>query len=138
MSILMRMVLCLADQAHWKRMGDAFSGDSAGLSANEILGLSAVVLGLLLLVGTLKLIAQFADSKRTYQRPTWLFHQLCGAHRLNRRDRRALKNLAEHLELNQPALLFVKPEYFSSVDRFPDLEAEAGLLFDLRSRLFAR
>jgi hypothetical protein len=65
-----------------------------------------------------------------------LFRELCRAHRLNGAARRLLKSLAAARELENPALVFVKPECFEPADLPPQLASSAAELRQLFQRLF--
>jgi hypothetical protein len=65
-----------------------------------------------------------------------LFRELCRVHRLNGAARRLLKSLAAARGLENPALVFVKPECFEPADLPPQLAASAAELRQLFQRLF--
>ena len=114
-------------------LGDAFTGENARLSQQEMFALAGIAVGILLLVWFLYTWSRRQDHQRTYRRPNRLFGQLCAAHRLTRSDRNLLKRLAEHWQLAQPALLFVQPERFAA----ESLPAELADASALGERLFA-
>lgn len=46
--------------------------------------------------------------------PLGMLHELCKAHRVNRRGRRLLEQMAEAASLDHPAILFAGPEHLES------------------------
>lgn len=130
-------VLLQLDPTSWQRMGDAFRRDNAQLSQSETVSLLILALGAVVLVWFLHHYANRLQSKRTYHRPRRLFGQLCRAHRLRRRDRKLLRQLAEHWRLSQPALLFIRPENFATDALPPVLVKFRNEIADLGRRLFA-
>lgn len=145
MNLIALQFILLAERANWKSLGDGLSGDGAMLSTNELLGLCALAVGIVVLVSVLSKLSKMADSKKPYNEPKRLFRELCDAHQLSRKDRGALKNLAEYLQLSQPALLLVQPDSFPVQDwpaswpsSWPSkLAADAERLDAIYDRLFA-
>ena len=66
---------------------------------------------------------------RAAQDPRTLFHELCRAHRLSRRDRRLLWQAAVVYRLEHPALVFAIPHYVNQLagSAEPHADAYAGL-----------
>jgi hypothetical protein len=77
--------------------------------------------------------ARRTEVSKPYHNASRLFHDLCREHQLNWSERRALRKLANHLNVDPPALLFVQPECFSVTGLSPE---QAGQLDRLRRRLF--
>jgi hypothetical protein len=76
--------------------------------------------------------------QRTFKcnRPSRLFRDLCRAHRLDRGARHLLKSLAVARGLENPDLLFVKPECFDPAYLPPHLASSAAELRNLFQQLF--
>src|SRR4051812_21202904 len=101
---------------------------------------------LIILAGvTLLVICAFVWQlflRRRHQRDFWfdstsrLFADLCRAHKLNRSNRRLLKQLAIARGLGNATVLFVEPDHFDAADLPPELKASASDLRQLRHKLF--
>jgi hypothetical protein len=130
-------ILLLAEMPAWKHMGDAFNKKNAALSQSEVLSLAGLALGAVALIWLLHSYANRVQSTRTYNRPKRLFGQLCRAHRLRHKDRKLLWRLAEHLRHSQPAMLFIRPDDFTTEGLPADLEQHTREITELRRRLFA-
>ena len=62
-------------------------------------------------------LAVFASMNRTptiLNTPLGMLHELCKVHRVNRRGRRLLEQMAEVASLNHPAILFAGPEHLDA------------------------
>ncbi|HEY2411607.1 MAG TPA: hypothetical protein VGI40_05170 [Pirellulaceae bacterium] len=77
-----------------------------------------------------------AQRERNSNSPWQLFIDLCKAHKLSRRERRLLQRLAGQHPLDQPAMLFVEPSWFSADKIGPNCGCHFDELFRLRNRLF--
>jgi hypothetical protein len=127
----------LADQ---DRMQDLFRAFRA-TQARE--GIEEVVYGLLILAGVLVVIlflSRIIKSRRRregYTSPLGLFLNLCRAHKLKWRDRWLLWRLARTEQLNEPARLFLEPDWFAIGSLPGALRQHAAKLLNIRERLFA-
>jgi hypothetical protein len=114
----------------WERLGRLFNS-----GPYEVLILAAVTL---VVVATITW-QTFSNRRRRdfdYDRPPRLFADLCKAHKLNRSNRRLLKQLAAARGLKLPATLFVEPEFFDMTNLPAALQPSAKELRKLRHRLF--
>jgi hypothetical protein len=77
-------------------------------------------------------------TKRTFtcNSSSRIFRELCRVHRLNGPARRLLKNLAVARGLENPALIFVKPDCFDPADLPRHLAPSAAELRKLFQQLF--
>jgi hypothetical protein len=75
--------------------------------------------------------------QRESHSPWRLFVDLCSAHKLSLRQRRMLKQLARHHRLEQPAMLFVEPTWYSAEKVGQQWNRQFEDLDHLRQRLFA-
>ncbi|TWT75999.1 hypothetical protein Pla123a_27850 [Posidoniimonas polymericola] len=129
--------LILAQRANWERMGDRFSGEAAELQTEELLTLLAVVVGAGLLIWLLRVAARWQEGRLKRPNPRRLFNDLCRAHRLNRWERKLLREMGEGLGLRQPAEVFVRPDAFRASPLPPDAEAMPVAFKQLQKKLFA-
>ena len=77
------------------------------------------------------------ERQRNKHSPWRLFTDLCKAHKLSRRERRMVHRLAQELQLDQPAILFVEPWWYSAEKVGPTWEHRVEELDRLKQRLFA-
>jgi hypothetical protein len=78
-----------------------------------------------------------ADKERTTNSPQRLFTDLCSAHKLSRRERHLLKWLANAHRLDQPAMLFIEPSWYSAEKLGPTRNRYGDELDRLRQQIFA-
>ena len=112
-----------------------FDHQRADVGKIELILLIAVTL---LLAGTLiwQRISRRHQREFVCNSTSRLFSELCRAHRLDRSNRRLLKQLATALGLKYAALLFVEPEGFDMTSLPPALKSSASEIRQLRHRLF--
>jgi hypothetical protein len=80
----------------------------------------------------------FSTHRQRESNSPWrLFADLCSTHKLTGRQRRMLKRLAREHELDQPAMLFVEPTWYSAEKVGPGWRRQVEELDGLRQRLFA-
>ena len=108
---------CLAVADLGRAVSD-YSAKSKTLSGNYYLFLVVgfIILfwvGLLFKDKLLKLLSPQKPASGT------LFNDLCNYHRLNRNDKKWLKELAVMNNTDQPAMVFVKPEWFTGNTKKP-------------------
>jgi hypothetical protein len=77
-----------------------------------------------------------AHRDRNRHSPWQLFADLCNAHKLSRHDRHLLRRLAGQHRLDQPAMLFIEPSWFSA-EKLGPAWGHRDELEKLRQRLFA-
>ena len=77
-----------------------------------------------------------AQRERINHSPWRLFSDLCSAHKLSRRERQVLKRLASQHRLDQPAILFVEPSWFSAEKLGANWVRRGEEVDRLRQRLF--
>jgi len=77
------------------------------------------------------------QRERNSNSPWHLFLDLCKAHKLSRRERNLLQRLAQQYRLDQPAMLFIEPSWFTVEKAGPGWNDQFDELHRLRQRLFA-
>ncbi len=126
--------------AEQDRMQDLFRAFRA-TQAHE--GMDDVFYGLLILAGIvagmliLSLVIKSRRRRAGYVSPLGLFLTLCRAHKLKWKERWLLWRLARMEQLNEPARLFLEPEWYASYSLPGALRQRAGQLINIRDRLFA-
>jgi hypothetical protein len=102
-------------------------------------GVASIAEMALAIVVCLWMIARYfsAHQERSSKSPWRLFFDLCSAHKLSRRERNLLKQLASLHRLEQPAMLFVEPSCYSVEKLGPKWVRREEELDGLRQRLFA-
>lgn len=114
----------------WERLGRLFNS-----GPYEVMILAAVTL-LVIVAITWQTLSKRRRRDFEYDRPPRLFADLCKAHKLNRPNRKLLKQLAAARGLKLPAALFVEPEYFDMANLPAALQPSAKELRKLRHKLF--
>jgi hypothetical protein len=114
----------------WERLGRLFNS-----GAYEVLILAAVTLVVIVTI-TWQTLSKRRHRDFEYDRPPRLFADLCKAHKLNRSNRRLLKQLAAARGLKLAATLFVEPEFFDMTNLPAALQPLAKELRKLRHKLF--
>ena len=123
-------------QVAFERLGDRFRGQGAadyGISPWALAVVAAVAIGL-----AFYLARRFRASRKEESRfkPKQLFSELCGAHELNRKQRRILKKLAGRLHLRHPAALFLDATAIEQALRMPQFLDQHEELEAIEERLF--
>jgi hypothetical protein len=126
----------LLAQVSREQFGRGFRGANSQRSWHDLLPyiVAAIVIG----VGT----AVYSHLKRRNDMtercddPHKLFRELCLAHQLDRPSRRLLLQLAEGLNLAQPAQVFITPSAFEPVRVPSALRGRIDEIKRLRQRLF--
>jgi hypothetical protein len=101
----------------------------------EIAAVLAISLLLAILLATRWLVDR--RKQREAHSPHGLFHELITAHKLASRERQLLKRLAQHWNLENPALLFVEAEWWTAERLGPSWTKALPAVEQLRKRLFA-
>lgn len=122
-------------EAFFRGLGSEFSGKRAKLGwgdAGIMLSVVTVIVGLVFLLSR-----YFGKGDHeTLNSPQSLFAELCKLHGLGFGERRTLTKLAKVHKLEHPARLFLEPERFDNVSDHPHLAPQAGMIRELRQRLF--
>lgn len=103
---------------NWTSLGDRFTGRHAQFTPWDWVTLLAIITSVAGVVWMMTVYQRRQNLRLSSNRPNHLFEDLCIAHRLSFRDRRLLQALAQELELETGAVLFVRPDYFET-DRLP-------------------
>ncbi|QDS90704.1 hypothetical protein EC9_49200 [Rosistilla ulvae] len=90
----------------------ATSQSASPLAVAFAIGIPALAIGLGFLA-----YHKFCRAEREYNAPNKLFDGLCRVHRLARRDRRLLLQIAAELKVEQAALLFTNPALLRTASR---------------------
>lgn len=137
MNGILNFAWLLADRSRWERLGDAFTEENARLTMNELLALAGIGVAGLVLIVVLMVLARRQDEQRPYHDPERLFRQLCRLHRLTRKDRQLVRNLAGECGLELPSLMFVQPERFETAELVEQDVNRQDRIRRLRGQLFA-
>lgn len=119
----------------WHRLGDRFSGEHAQLSWHDGLGIVAIVGAIVGLFWLLRWLNGLRQEGWLTFGQMGLFHELCTAHRLDRKSRRLILRVARHHDL-PPAALFLRPDLMCSTPNEVGDE-EKSRLDQLTHQLFA-
>ncbi|MFV2066825.1 MAG: hypothetical protein ACC645_07560 [Pirellulales bacterium] len=118
-------------------MGARFRGSHARFGMEEIfIGLAilaCVVAGAILLT---RMLTREERLRRT-NNPWALFRSLCRAHQLQRPEVRLLRRVARAQQLDQPARLFLEPEWIRIPRDNPRFRHDITMLEQLGQQLFA-
>ena len=118
-------------------MGAGFRGSHARFGIEEILTglaiLACVVTGAILLT---RMLTREERLQRT-NNPWALFRSLCRAHQLQRQEVRLLRRVARAQQLDQPARLFLEPEWIHTLRDNPRFRHDLTTLEQLGRQLFA-
>lgn len=136
-STLHSLPLFAADlESFFRGVGSEFSGNRAKLGWNDA-GIMLTVVTVI--VGLVFLLSRYLAKNEGVRlnSPSALLKELCQLHGLKFNERRALQKLAAVHRLEHPGRLFLEPERFAHAAEHPQLAAQAGVLADLRKRLFA-
>lgn len=121
------------------RVGDLGRRFQTGGGAVDSWQLATLFLILLAVIIAVCLIARHLNRREqaTYHAPRRLFRELCSAHRLSRPERKLLWAVAQHLELEHPAVLFVDPLQLESRRLGDSFRSVEDQLATLRKRIFS-
>ena len=122
-ALLGRFVLAVAADP-WKQKAEQLRENSEGVGSN-LLVLCAVFTGATAVWCLVQRWIKYR-RERTIDDPDLLFHDLCRAQRLSRKEKTQLIELAERRGLEDPSALFVREDYFDGED-----------VATLREKLFA-
>jgi hypothetical protein len=122
------------------RMQDLFRAFRATQTQERI---AEVIFGLLILAGiaiaifTILMVVKSRRRRAGYASPRGLFFTLCRAHKLSWVECWLLWRLARLEQLDEPARLFLEPEWFDDFSLHGALRQRAEQLKNIRDRLFA-
>lgn len=126
----------LAQISRWERLGDGLHRPRGRI---EFADFAPYIILTILLGGVIAAVLTYRkhnDWTVPCDDPRKLFRELSRAHRLDRHSRRLLRQLAEVLQLEQPAEVFLQPAYFKAENLPAPLQSEAAWYEQLRERLF--
>lgn len=125
-----------AQVSRWERLGDGLHRSRGRMDPMDFWPLF-IVLGVIAaaIVVVLKIRKQ-NDMTEHCDDPDKLFRELSLAHELDRGSQKLLRQLADSLQLTQPAEIFLKPAYFQTAQIPAELRNEAAELEALEKRLF--
>jgi len=98
------------------------------------LALIAVIIGISLFV--IAKLRKRNDMSQHCDDPNKLFRELSIAHQLDKSSQKLLLQLAQAMQLAQPAEIFLQPAYFEAAQLPTQLRNEADRLQALQERLF--
>lgn len=136
-SIPLHPMPLVAQRDAWESLGARFSGEHAQLHWGDLWALLGVMLVGAVFVLMLRWLYRLQQARLNSNDPRHLFADLCRAHRLGRKQRRLLEELAESAALTQPALVFVRADLFEEGQLVVPSEKEAEAYRQLTTRLFA-
>lgn len=123
--------------AAWSDLGNRFSGRHAELHWADIATMLGVVVGGLGFVAVLYVLQLRQQRRAISNEPVHLFQDLCAVHDLGWKERRLLMKLAQGLDLNIPAILFVSPHLFDPEQLPPELSTHEMTLQRIADKIFA-
>ncbi len=127
----------LAQSPRWQDLGSDFRGRNARFETSDLVYGVLIVVGAIVAVIVLKLILARQEGRQGVNSPRRLFRTLCKAHRLDRRSRGLLRQVARWQRLDHPSRLFLEPDRFEVSQLSERLRARSTELQTLRDRLFA-
>jgi hypothetical protein len=136
MNALANLPLLLAQSDRWREMGRDFRVDHTKLDPGLIFVSLVVLVAVVVFLAWLNKMMNRQDNRRLYNNPKQLFRSLCRAHDLSRSQQRLLLHIARHLNLAQPAVLFVEPERLDQVAKAWQSQSAGAQLVELKQILF--
>ena len=133
---MIRHLPLLAQLARPQELGRRFRGPESQFGWDDLLGLLlflAVAAGLGWL---LRWLLQRQNGIHRFYHPRRLFRELCRAHGLSRPQGKVLWQLAQYLQLEHPATLFLLRELWEPQRLGPEWSPWTETLQELRERLF--
>jgi len=128
--------ILFAQIANWQRMGDGLYRSRGRVDLTEflscVLGLAAIAI----VIAIVLKIRKRNDMTEHCDDPKKLFRELSLAHNLDRTSQKLLWQLAEALQLAQPAEVFLQPSYYHADRVPPELFGKQAELQALQERLF--
>jgi len=136
MSIALIDYSLLAQVARWQRLGDGLHRSRGRMDLTELWPLLLVVVLIGIGIGALAYMRKRNDMTERCDDPNKLFRELSLVHQLDRGSQKLLWQLADALQVAQPAAVFLQPELFDPQKLPAQLRGEAERLAELRERLF--
>ena len=133
---LLGSALLLADRSLFRDMGAGFREKREHFDALDLLLWILLAVGFFVIVGLLSWLLARSDKHQLFNSPRRLFRTLCRSHRLDRPARSLLAQIARIEGIDQPAQLFLEPEYFYRERFHPALEGKRAAIEALAARLF--
>ncbi len=126
----------LAQLARPQELGRRFRGPESQFDWGDLLGLLLFVAVAAVLVWLLRWLLQRQNGVHRFYHPRRLFLQLCRAHGLSGQDRKLLWQLAQFLQLEHPATLFLLAELWEEEALGESWAPWSEAIRRLRERLF--
>ena len=136
MAMLTSMQL-LAQREAWENLGNRFTGNHLRFHWGDLGAMFGILTGAVLFVLLLRWLYRVQQARIYSNEPRHLFIDLCRAHRLRRRERRLLRELATASHLEQPALVFVRPDLFEPETMLDEKPKKVQAYERLAVKLFA-
>ncbi len=126
----------LAQVANWQRLGDGLHKPGGRGGLEEVLWVLVGLAALAAVVFGIEYARRRFDFTLTCNDSTKLFRELCKVHGLDYPSKRLLRRIASAAGFEEPAAVFLSPEWFDP-ERLPKrLASEERRLQELRDRLF--
>jgi hypothetical protein len=129
--------ILLARQSPLENFAREFQGRQTRLESGYLLTGLLILLSILLAIWLLSRLLERFDGRRPVDSSTMLFLSLCKAHRLRWPEWWLLFRVAGEQKLNDPARLFLEPEWLDPANLPAGLRPRSARLEGLRRRLFA-
>jgi hypothetical protein len=127
----------LAQIQRFDGLRERFSGPRAQFGLDDAATALAVIAALAFVLYCVNRWHSRHSGRQSFNSPKAMFRELCKAHKLDRKARQLLKQVARWQGLAHPARLFVEPERFETINLSPQLERRSAELQKLRAKLFA-
>jgi predicted negative regulator of RcsB-dependent stress response len=96
-----------------------------------------IIVGVVVVVvGVASYLAFNAMQKKQANSHSGLFNGLCRHHGLDSSSKKLLRSIAQHIQINHPARLFLEPGWLDLKQLGPEFQAQANALKSLRKQLF--
>ncbi len=123
------------DKERISHMAEHFQDRGASVSATEVVVFFAVVALLCIVLWRVARMVAMRDG-RSYFSTNGLFKQLCQQHDLDWPSCQLLRRLARARRLDNPAQLFLEPDWFDAVEIPVPLQPFRPQLEQIKQRLF--
>ncbi len=129
--------ILLAQQSPLENLAREFQGRETRLESGYLLTGLAILLAILMAVWLLSRILDRFDGRRPVDSSRMLFLSLCKAHGLRWSEWWLLFRLTKEQKLDEPARVFLEPEWLEPANWPVVLQSRSKQLEELRGRLFA-